>query len=55
MSRETIAWLLIGLMVVARAAAIAWRVYYARDRVIDRQRGRERASRERRAPEQTDD
>ena len=49
MNRQAIAYLLIGLIVLAMAAAIAWKVYHSRDRAIGRQRSRDRARRERRA------
>ena len=45
MSRERIAYLLIALLVAALAAVVAWRVYWARDKVIGRQRNRESARR----------
>jgi hypothetical protein len=51
MSRLAIAWLLIGLMLLALAAAVAWKVYHSRNRVLDRQRSRDKARGERRIDE----
>lgn len=45
MDRERIAYLLIALIVAMLAGVVVWRVFYARDRVMSRQRKRERARR----------
>lgn len=54
MSRQAIAYFLIGLIALALAATIAWKAYYSRDRTIDRQRRRELARWERRVGENND-
>jgi len=46
MNQKAIAYLLIGVMVLALAAIVAWRVYHSRDRMVGRQRRREKAHRE---------
>jgi hypothetical protein len=51
MNREAIAYLLIGLIILAMAAAIAWKIYHSRDRALGRRRGRDRARRERKSDE----
>ena len=52
MSRGAIAYLLIGLIILAMAAAIAWKMYHSRDRALDRRRSRDRARRERKSDEE---
>jgi hypothetical protein len=51
MNREAIAYLLIGLIILAMAAAIACKIYHARAGALGRRRGRDRARRERKSDE----
>ncbi len=54
MDRRQIAYLLIALIAVAAAAAIAWKLYHSRERVLKRQRRAVRTRRER-SPGRTDE